>query len=177
MLLSEFGGLFSGWRSFDFQHIVRLFFHRINSTVMFYLKILLFSIFGILVWYFWGTRYLTIAYWIALGEKGWHDGATLNCSFLLRFPPLFWRSLVHFLWPINKAVLENINNTTRRVGVWYLKGRETRIPRSPKFREISLVLPRLPPLHSQSWCCHLLCHVASNHCVFFVLGCVYIFKL
>lgn len=127
---------------------------------------------------FWRDTLLNYCLLIALGEKGWHDGATLNCSlssdfFLL----LFWRSLEHFSWSVNKTIFENVNDTTCRARVWYLKGRETRIPSSPKFREIFLVLlPRLPPLHSQSWCCHLLCHVASNHCVFlFVLGCVFIF--
>lgn len=98
-------------------------------------------------------------------------------SFLLCFPPLYSGGHWSIFRDLLMKLLENFKNTTSPAGVWYLKGPAIRIPRSPKFREIFLVfLPRVPPLHSLSWCCHLLCHVASNHCVFlFVLGCVFIF--
>ena len=102
----------------------------------------------------------------------------LNCSLSSSSvpPPLYsgghWSSFRDLLINYLRAL------TIQLVGLafGYLKGRETQILRSSKFRETFLVLPRLPHLHSQSWCCHLLCHVASNHCVFlFVLGSVFIF--
>lgn len=77
-------------------------FHTINNPIMFYLKILLFSIFGIPLWVFWETRYLTIAYWIALGEKGvtwWRHFK------LLSFPPPFFSLYSRGHWCIFRDLL------------------------------------------------------------------------
>ena len=110
------------------------------------------------------------------GVTWWRHFKLLSFLLFGSPPPLYsgghWSSFRDLLINYLRAL------TIQLVGLefGYLKGRETQILRSSKFRETFLVLPRLPHLHSQSWCCHLLCHVASNHCVFlFVLGSVFIF--